>query len=297
MKAVKIISSVILILLLLTAESFVMGIFSVDRAVSKESVYEAMEESNIVSELVDEALSEETVNMGGTYGDMLDAVFRTQAVKDFLSDYMTAVIDAELYGNIYEEIGSDEFMQAFSEGIDEVNKSGSYNISAMESEFLKQAVQRKAPDLTQKLNSQADRYDSLDGEASEKMADGILSDMGFLSGPVKAVSLLVTALVCAGLIALCWTSKLGFLWCAVVTALISSVFWGLHYLIQGVISISASDTMMYLMIEKGFGSVYTAGFIIAAVFMAAFIIFSIIFRNKKKTTHNENISYTESTHI
>ena len=58
MKAVKIISSVILILLLLTAESFVMGIFSVDRAVSKESVYEAMEESNIVSELVDEALSE-----------------------------------------------------------------------------------------------------------------------------------------------------------------------------------------------------------------------------------------------
>ena len=102
MKAVKIISSVILILLLLTAESFVMGIFSVDRAVSKESVYEAMEESNIVSELVDEALSEETVNMGGTYGDMLDAVFRTQAVKDFLSDYMTAVIDAELYGNIYE---------------------------------------------------------------------------------------------------------------------------------------------------------------------------------------------------
>ena len=71
MKAVKIISSVILILLLLTAESFVMGIFSVDRAVSKESVYEAMEESNIVSELVDEALSEETVNMGGTYGFLL----------------------------------------------------------------------------------------------------------------------------------------------------------------------------------------------------------------------------------
>lgn len=292
MKAVKIISAVILVLILLVAESFVMGIFSVDKAVSRESVNAAMEESDVVSQLVEEALMEETVNSGGEYGEMIDAVFRTESMNVFLSDYMTAVLNNQLYGDEYEEIGSDELMQAFSAGIDEVNQEGTYSISAMEGELLKQALQQTAPDLTKELNSQISEYDSLEGETASLMTEGVVGDMPFIGNLAKGVSLAVTALICAGIIMLCWSSKLGFLWCSIVTALISAVFAGLYHIMGGIINVSATDRMIYIMMENGFGSVYMAGFIAAAIFMAAFIILKIIFRNKKKTTHDENISYT-----
>ena len=65
MKAVKIILAIIAVVALFVAEALTMGLFALDEATSEESVREALTESDIVSQLVDEALAEGTVNMGG----------------------------------------------------------------------------------------------------------------------------------------------------------------------------------------------------------------------------------------
>ncbi len=290
MKAIKIISAVIIAIILFAAESLVMGLFAVDKAVSEDSVRESMAESDIVAQLVDEALEEATVNMGGQYGEMVKAIFRTEAMNGFVSEYVTAAINAELYGRQYEEIGEDDLVSAFSAGIDEVNASGTYNISPMEGELLKQAMQQEAPDLTAALNEQVGRYETLRGENTQQTLNEDLEGQPFMNPVVKVILVLVCVLMCAGLIVLCWRSKLGFLWCAVITALVSAIYLGLDGVVGEIGVSSAADRMMLSMVQNGFEGISAAGFIIAAVFLIAFVIAKIISRRKR---NEKDIEITE----
>lgn len=297
MKAVKIISAILLIVILFVAEAFTMGLFAVDKAVSKDSVQEAMTQSDIVSELINEALTEQTVNNGGEYGDMINAVFRTTAMNDFLSDYLTALINTELYGDRYEEIADDELMAAFSAGIDEVNEAGTYSISPMEEELIKQAMQQEVPDLTAELNTQAKQYDSLEGDVTDRAMKETMGEEPLLNPFVKVILVIVCLLLCAGIAALCRKSKLGFLWCGIVTALLSLIYRALYGIAAGMTGVSATDKMENIMVANGFDAVSMAGFVISALFLAAFIILKIVFRNKNKNTSNENAFHTENTHM
>lgn len=290
MKTMKTISVIIIAILLFIAESLVMGLFAVDKAISEDSVKKAMQESGIVPQLVEEALSEATVNMAGEYGEKIEAVFRTDAMSDFLSSYAAAAISTELYGSQYEEIADDELMKAFSDGIDEVNQSGEYSISIMEEELLKQAMQQEIPDLTAALNEQAGAYEALDGEAAGQALDEDFSGQTIMNPVAKLLIILLCALFCAALIALCWRSRLGFLWCGIILALVSVIYLSLYTLLGGFVSSSAADQMMYSMMRTGFEGASTVGLVISAVFFIAFIIFKITSRRKK---HEEDIETTE----
>lgn len=281
MKTIKIISTVIIVMLLLVAEGLVMGLFAIDRAVSEDSVRESMKESDIVARLVEEAIAESTVNMGGEYGEIAEAVFRTDAMNEFLGDYLAAAISTELYGTKYEEIADDELLRAFSQGIDEVNGSGAYSISPMEEELIKQAMQQAAPDLTATLNQQVGRYDSLDGENAGDALNRDLSETTVMKPVTKVILVLLCMGLCAALILLCWKSKLGFLWCCIVTALVSVIYMGMDALVSAMTFDSAVDHMMFLMAENGFGTVAAAGFVVAAAFLIAFIIFKLTGRRNK----------------
>ncbi len=296
MKAVKIILAIIAVIALLAAEALTMGLFALDRAASEDSVREALEESDIVSQLVDEALTEGTVNMGGQYGDMMKAIFSTDAMEDFFTQYVTAALNTQFFGEPYVEVADDELMKAFSDGIDQVNGSGEYEISPLEGEMLRQAMQQEVPDLTAALNQQVQQYESLDGDLSEEMFASVTGGTSVTGTMARTISTAVCAVLCAAIIALCWRSRLGFLWCAVITAVVSFIYWGLAALMGAMTTSSAADHMAYVMAENGFRQVMVAGFIVAAIFLIAFVIFRI-FRSNKKLTQNENISNTENTHI
>ena len=66
MKLLKIIAAVVLSIALIASGSAALGVFSVDRAVSEDSVSKAITETEIVQELTNEVISENTVNMGGS---------------------------------------------------------------------------------------------------------------------------------------------------------------------------------------------------------------------------------------
>ncbi len=296
MKAVKIILAIIAVVALFVAEALTMGLFALDEATSEESVREALMESDIVSQLVDEALAEGTVNMGGQYGEMMKAIFSTEAIDDFFTQYVTAAVNTQFFGDPYVEVADDELMAAFSEGIDQVNAEGEYQISPLEGELLRQAMQQEVPDLTASLNQQMEQYESLDGDLSEEVFTSITGDASVSSGTARIFSAAICVILCAAVIALCWRSRLGFLWCAVTITLVSLIYWGLATLVGAMTTSSASDHMAYVMAENGFRQVTAAGFAAAAIFFIAFVIFKIFSRNKK-STRNENISNTESTHI
>lgn len=296
MKAVKIILAIIAVVALFVAEALTMGLFALDEATSEESVREALTESDIVSQLVDEALAEGTVNMGGQYGEMMKAIFSTEAIDDFFTRYVTAAVNTQFFGDPYVEVADDELMAAFSKGIDQVNAEGEYQISPLEGELLRQAMQQEVPDLTASLNQQMEQYESLDGDLSEEVFTSITGDASVSSGTARIFSAAICVILCAAVIALCWRSRLGFLWCAVTIALVSLIYWGLATLVGAMTTSSASDHMAYVMAENGFRQVTAAGFAAAAIFFIAFVIFKIFSRNKK-STRNENISNTENTHI
>ena len=84
MRALKIIGAIIISAVLLAGEVFLMAAFAFDRALSEESLRKAVEENNLVEAMVEEALRESTVSMGGEYGEMVMSVMRTDAMTDFL---------------------------------------------------------------------------------------------------------------------------------------------------------------------------------------------------------------------
>lgn len=294
MKAVKIILAIIAVVALFVAEALTMGLFALDEATSEESVREALMESDIVSQLVDEALAEGTVNMGGQYGEMMKAIFSTEAIDDFFTQYVTAAVNTQFFGDPYVEVADDELMAAFSEGIDQVNAEGEYQISPLEGELLRQAMQQEVPDLTASLNQQMEQYESLDGDLSEEVFTSITGDASVSSGTARIFSAAICVILCAAVIALCWRSRLGFLWCAVTITLVSLIYWGLATLVGAMTTSSASDHMAYVMAENGFRQVTAAGFAAAVIFFIAFVIFKIFSRTKSR--HEMKIFPTQKVH-
>lgn len=287
MKALKITAAVILSAVLLTAECIAMGLFSVDRAFDRSSIEEAVRETDIADRLVNEALQESTVNMGGRYGDMVKAVLQTDAMTDFFTDYIDNAIRHEIYGGDYAEVADDELIAAFNKGIEEVNDSGSMVITDIDGEMIKRAMQAEAPDLTAGLNQQIGTYDSISGDMIEDAADHNEAVSVMVGRGAKAAALIICAAVCAAIIALMWRSRAGFIWCAAVTALSSFIFCGLQFigadLFMDIAASSAAEEMMLSMAAKGLGSASIAGLAVTVLFIIAFIILKI----KDRRNHNE----------
>lgn len=287
MKAVKAIAAVVLAIMLLAAEGLLMGLFSVDKALSEESIKENLIDTDIVGQLVNEVLAANTVNMGGKYGEITQAVLHTEPMNIFFTDYLTSAINTEVYGEPYEEVAYDELMFAFSQGVDEVNASGKYEITDMEAELLKQAMQAAAPDLTAQINAQVGNYEALSGQVTESATAPDETIQRLMGGGFRAVVIIACAMLCGGLIALCWKSRLGFLWCGIVTAAASLLYAALSRIgaaaALAAIDISASEEMVLSMMAGGFEKVSGAGAGIALLFITGFAILKIIDRR----TENE----------
>lgn len=285
MKAVKITAAIIVSIILIAAESILMGLFSVDKALSEDSIREALEETNITQRLADEMLSENTVNMGGKYEGMIKNVMQTDAMKDFFAAYIVSAVRSEVYGEPYEEIADDELMKSFSLGIDEVNNTGAVNISSSEEELLKQAMMKEIPDLTDKLNESIVKYRTTDSELAQNIVSADDDVKTMMSMKTRLILILVSVMSCAALVALFWRSRAGFLWCGIVTALTAAIYGLLTLLGEDVIfdAATASDSEKFVvsLVSAGFSAAAAACVVLAALFIVIYIILKIV--NRRKT--------------
>ncbi|MDO4545077.1 MAG: hypothetical protein Q4C25_02875 [Bacillota bacterium] len=282
MKAAKIIAAVVISIFLLLAEGVLFGLFAIDKALSEESIRESVAATDMIPQMVDEALSESTVNMGGQYGELVKQIMKTDAMTDFFTQYMIQAINAEVYGTAYEEVANDELMTAFSQGIEEVKNRGT-TISSMEEELLKQVMLQEIPDLTAGLNSAVSSYEAAQGAITQESLEQDDELQTALGTGVRIVIICICLALCAALIALFRQSKLGFVWCAAVTGIVALVF-GFLTLTDGAALLgaaqSSSDQLLLRMIGNGFGAVTIAAFSITAIFIILCIIFRTIGRKK-----------------
>ncbi|HIU26110.1 MAG TPA: hypothetical protein IAC50_06440 [Candidatus Copromorpha excrementigallinarum] len=283
MRALKIIGAIIISAALLAGEVFLMAAFAFDRALSEESLRKAVEENNLVEAMVEEALRESTVSMGGEYGEMVMSVMRTDAMTDFFTDYVEAAIDHEIYGNPYTEIGTDQLMNAFTRGVEEVNSEGGESVSPLEEEFMKQELLREAPDITADLNSLVGEYDALGGRAAEEAlqpAEGVR----ILTGVAERAAAVILCLICVAALAFMFRrSRLGLIWCAAATATAASAFMLLSAgqpAQPGVAELSSLENALLDMLTSGFRAAAAAGYITAAIFVIICVIMRAARRKK-----------------
>lgn len=262
MKALKVIAAIVVSLLLLGSEGMAMGIFSVDRALSEETINKTIAETGIIDDLIDEALSDSTFSMAGSYGELVKSAMKTEAMNSFFAAYLTSAIRSEVYGEQYEEIADDDLMQAFSSALDEMESSGAIKISGMEESIIKGMIKKELPNLTEDLNSLALQYDTTNGQLARSTAAQDDTVQTLLSRSTQWIMILISAALCAALIALFWRSKAGFLWSAVVTGLVTAA-----YVLLTVMGASgtlvaggdAADAFVLTLLSHGFKAAAIAG--------------------------------------
>lgn len=284
MKTLKLIAAILTALLLLAAEGMAMGIFSVDRALSEKTIKNTIAETGIINEAIDEALRDSTVSMGGSYGDLVKSAMKTDAMNNFFAAYLTSAIRSEIYGEQYEEIADDDLMQAFSSAIDEMESAGAIKISQAEESIIKNVIKQELPDLTENLNSLAGQYDATSGQLTQ---DSSAMDSGVqkvLGRGMQLIMILISAALCAVLIALFWQSKGGFLWSAAVTALAAIVYILLTVLGASGTLIAggdSADAFVLTLLSHGFKASAIVGVIITCIFVAAYIIWKARDRRRR----------------
>lgn len=285
MKVIKVIVAILVCLLLIAAEGMAMGIFSVDRALSEDTIKKSITESKVVDDVVNEALKDSTVSMGGAYGDLIKSAMKTDAMSGFLAAYLTSAVRSEIYGEQYEEIGQDDLMQAFSSAIDEMEDSGAIDISAQEESLIKELINRELPDLTANLNSIVSQYDALDDEVLNDATSQAEASKSLLSRHAQIVMILISAALCLVLIALFWRSKAGFLWSAIVTGLVTGIYVILTLVgASGTLTaeLSTADAFVLSLLSNGFRDAAIAGGIATCAFIAAYIIFKANNRRQRR---------------
>lgn len=290
MRTLKVIAAILIALALVAAEGLAMGILSVDRALSEGTIKKSIVETGVVDDVIGEALRENTVSMGGAYGELVQSVMKTDVMNDFFAAYLSSVIRSEVYGEQYEEIAEDDLMQAFSSAIDEMEKSGAIRISQEQESIIKNMIKEELPRLTQDLNSLAMQYDASRGELTNDATSANDAVKTVLSRGTQMIMLLISAALGAALIALFWKNKSGFIWCAVVTGVVTACYVLLTVLgASGTLLAGGSPGYAFVLtlLSHGFKVAAIIGGVVTCIFVAAYIVWRA--RDRRKKEYEENI--------
>ncbi len=286
MNKAKIVLIIILCLALLAAECAVLGLLAANRALSENTIRESVVETEIIEQLVDEAIAQNTVNMGGYYGDFAKEVFRTDAMEDFFVAYLTSAVNTELYGKPYQEVAYDELTAALSQGVDEVLASQKYPISEVEADLIVKTINAEVPTLTAAMDGQIDRYETLSGELTQRVFLSEDTIQRLLNPGSIFVAVVIWAVLCMAVVTACRPGKTGFLWCGVVAAIGAVLCKVVSKAGVDVLpiseEISPSEEMIIMMLTNGFAETAIIGAAAAMVFFIVFGVLKIIDRRTLK---------------
>ena len=128
MKVVKGFVAFALAVILAASAALALGSYAVTEAISEESVEKAIRETDAVGQLTDSIIQDNTVNLGGRYGEIMQTVLKSDAMTDFFTVYTARCLQSQIYGEEMEEVGADDLNMAFSRGMDECIEDGSIDM-------------------------------------------------------------------------------------------------------------------------------------------------------------------------
>ena len=100
----------LLALILLASSVLALGSYAVAESISEGAVEKAITETDAVGMLTDNIIEHNTINLGGVYGETMQAILKSDAMTDFFTAYTARCLQSQVYGEEMEEIGLDEYL-------------------------------------------------------------------------------------------------------------------------------------------------------------------------------------------
>ncbi|MDY4959032.1 MAG: hypothetical protein SO262_01975 [Lentihominibacter sp.] len=197
MDALRKVTLWVLMLVLFICECMVMGIFAVDAGSAEKSIRKALDESEIVSELVMESLKANSVNGAAIYGETIEELAESDAMTDFFAAYISNGIRESVYGYQVEEIAYGKLLEAVDKGIDQVNAGGEVQISSDEKLLFMSAVSKAAPEMTEGIGKVISSFETTAGGDAEEVSSAVegKSAIASMMNPVTRIMLIAVAVI------------------------------------------------------------------------------------------------------
>ncbi|MCR5034896.1 MAG: hypothetical protein K6B42_05720 [Clostridia bacterium] len=272
----------LLTLILLASSALALGSYAVTESISEGAVEKAITETDAVGMLTDNIIEHNTINLGGVYGETMQAILKSDAMTDFFTAYTARCLQSQVYGEEMEEIGTDDLNAAFSEGMDECLEKGIIVMDQGERAMFDAALNAAMPNLTKGINYVLDQMD-LTSFVDEDTAHQIEIARTATSNEVRYGAAGIAILACILLFALYWRSKFGMLLAGIMILVTTAFFYALSMMIDSTVDSSGSGLvlsrqMLYIMISYGSMRAVRMGAIIGGAMIVACPIFKLLFR-------------------
>lgn len=289
MRIVRFLLSIILAIILILSAGAVFSSFAVTEAVSEEAIQKAVVETGAVDELTDRILSQNTVNMGGQYGQTMKEILKSESMTKFFTAYTAGCLQNQVRGEegtagsgYYDEIGSDDLYMAFREGTDECINKGSISMGEGERQIFDTALKTAMPTLANGINyviQQMNLTSFIDDDTAEYMETAqMMTSSEFRYGAIG-----IAAIACLGLILLRRHRRSGLFWCGICLLLIAGLFYVVATMLSGTAEssgdfVALSTRMLYVMVAYGLKKVAIAGGVAGAACLPICLVAKLLRR-------------------
>ena len=284
MRVIKGILAFLLAIILIISASLALGSYAVSEAISEDAVEKAITETDAVGQLTDNIIQQNTVNLGGVYGETMQSVLKSDAMTAFFTEYTARCLQSQVYGEEMEEVGSDDLNMAFSQGMDECLANGTISMNEGERKMFDDALNAAMPNLTKGVNYVLNQMD-LDAFVDEETAEQIEMARTVTSAQVRYGAAGIAIMACLLIVALYWGSKIGLILCGVIILVIAAFMFILSMMIDQTVDATGdgmvlSRQMLYVMVTYGVQSAMKVGAVVGGAMIIAFPVFRLIFRSR-----------------
>ena len=271
-----------LAVILIASSALALGSYAISEAISEDAVRQAITETDAVGKLTDDIIQQNTINLGGAYGESMQAILKSDAMTEFFTEYTAQSLQSKVYGQETEEIGSDDLNMAFSRGMDECIEKGTVTMDKGERAIFDEALNMAMPNLTKGINYVLGQM-SLTGFVDEDTAEQIEIARTATSDEVQYGAAGIAILACILLFALYWRSKFGMLLCGIMILVVAAFFYFMSMMIEQTMvadetGLILSRQMLYIMVSYGAAQAMKVGAVIGGAMIVACPVFKLVFR-------------------
>ena len=273
-----------LAVILIASSALALGSYAVTEAISEDGVRKAITETDAVGQLTDNIIQNNTINMGGEYGQTMQSVLKSDAMTEFFAAYTARNLQGQIYGEDMEEIGADDLNMAFSRGMDECIENGSVTMGEGERKLFDAALNMAMPNLTEGVNYVLGQM-NLTAFVDDETAHQIELARAATSDEVRYGAAGIAILACILLFALYWRSKLGMLLSGIMVLVVAAFFYLLSMMIDQTVASSGTELvlsrqMLYIMVSYGAAEAMKVGAVVGGAMIVACPIFKLVFRRR-----------------
>ena len=259
---------------------------TVKKMISNLEIEKMVNENPNFKESVDDVLEPilTETNKLGIDDEVIIKIVDSNEVKDLIGDVTGNLIDYAITGKNQKIINSEDINKLVNDAIDEINKSGYYEINESQKEEILDIAQNKVQEY-EELIPDTNIIDEELNNAMTKEEKNSLNSIRFVLGNKLLTYTIICVIVSILLIALLKFKKAKFIKCSSITILISSIFTSLITLIL----VAANNVLfkfdypyIFDIVKKGINFSFILSLSVFVISIIVLIIYKIINNKSEK---------------